>query len=162
MSPFGHREPGVAGAALVVGTWAEIILDLVHVAAPAVRLALCAVPNLYAVTDAMEAAGCPDGVYQLAGREVVTEGGRARLRDGTLAGSLLTMDQAFRNLVALGLDPCEASRRTATLPADYLGLAELGRLEPGAVADLVVLGGEDGLRVARVFVAGEEVGVANA
>jgi N-acetylglucosamine-6-phosphate deacetylase len=162
MRPFSHRDPGTAGAALVLGTWAEIIPDMLHVAGPAVRLALCAIPNLYAVTDAIEAAGCPDGPYQLGGREVVKEGGRACLRDGTLAGSLLTMDQAFRNLVGLGLDPWEASRRTSTLPADYLGHRELGRIEPGMVADIVVLGGgSDGLGVARVFVGGEEIDVAH-
>lgn len=163
MRPFTHRNPGTAGAALVLGAWAEIVPDMVHVAGPAVRLALCAIPNLYAVTDAIEAAGCPDGPYRLGGREVVKAGGEVRLPAGALAGSVLTMDQAFRNLVALGLDPWEASRRTATLPADYLGEGELGRLEPGAVADIVVLGGgEDGLGVTRVFVAGEEVDVADA
>lgn len=163
MRPFTHRDPGTAGAALVLGTWAEIIPDLLHVAGPAVRLALCAIPKLYAVTDAMEAAGCPDGRYRLGGREVLKADGQVRLPDGAIAGSLLTMEQAFRNLVGLGLDPAEASRRTATLPADYLDEGDLGRLEPGALADIVVLGGgTDGLGVARVFVAGEEVDVADA
>ena len=155
MRPFQPRDPGVAGAALLHATWAEIIPDLQHVAPAAIRLALRSIPNLYAVTDAMEAAGCPDGTYRLGTHEVVKAGGTARLKDGTLAGSVLTMDQAFRNLVVgLGLSVEESMRRTSTLAADYLGLADTGRLEPGARADVLVL--DEGLRPRRVFVGGEE------
>ena len=62
-----------------------------------------------------------------------------RLADGTLAGSCLTMIQAFRNLVALGLSIEEASRRTSTIAAEYLRLDDRGRIVPGALADLIVL-----------------------
>ena len=95
MRPFQARDPGVAGAALLAAPRAELIPDLLHVAPAAIRLALRLVPDLYAITDAMEAAGCPDGLYRLGTHEVVRAGNACRLRDGTIAGSVLTMDQAL-------------------------------------------------------------------
>jgi N-acetylglucosamine-6-phosphate deacetylase len=160
MRPFQPRDPGVAGAALLAAPYAELIPDLLHVAPAAIRLALRCVPGLYAITDAMEAAGCPDGVYHLGRHEVVKQGEFARLRDGTLASSVLTMDQAFRNLVGLGLTPEDAVRRTSTLAAEHIGLADRGRLEPGARADILVLDAD--LRLRRVFAGGEECLVADA
>ena len=81
--------------------------------------------------------------------------GGVRLADGTLAGSTLTMDQALRNLVGLGLGLPEASRRTSTLAAEHLGLADRGRLRPGAWADLVVL--DAALQLQQVWVEGQAV-----
>jgi N-acetylglucosamine-6-phosphate deacetylase len=160
MRPFQPRDPGVAGAALLAAPRAELIPDLLHVAPAAIRLALRNVPGLYAITDAMEAAGCPDGLYRLGTHEVVKQGESARLRDGTLAGSVLTMDRAFRNLVGLGLTVEDAVRRTSLLAAEHVGLADRGRLEPGAFADILVLDAE--LRLRRVFADGEECDVADA
>jgi N-acetylglucosamine-6-phosphate deacetylase len=91
---------------------------------------------------------------------VVRTGNACRLRDGTIAGSVLTMDQAFRNLVGLGLPLEEAVRRTSTIAAAHIGLADRGRLEPGARADILVLDAD--LRLRRVFVGGEEPDVADA
>jgi len=154
MGLFHHRTPGVAGAALAHARQAELIPDLLHVHAGAILGALRAVPGLYVVTDATAAAGMPDGDYRL-GRQTVRkcEGG-VRLADGTLAGSTLTMDQALRNLVSLGLSLADASRRTSTHAANYLGLPDRGRLQPGAWADLVQLQPQT-LQVQRVFVEGE-------
>jgi N-acetylglucosamine-6-phosphate deacetylase len=102
----------------------------------------------------------PDGSYRL-GRHTVTKClGGVRLADGTLAGSTLTMDQALRNLVGLGLSLAEASRRTATLAAEHLGLADRGRLAPGAWADVVVLDAQ--LQVRGVIVEGESIELADA
>ena len=70
---------------------------------------------------------------------IVKRGDTVRLADGSLAGSVLTMDRALRNLLRLGLPLAEAARRCSTLPADYLGLEDRGRLVPGAAADLVVV-----------------------
>ena len=81
--------------------------------------------------------------------------GGIRLADGTLAGSILTMDQALRNLVSIGLPLEDAARRTSTFPADYLGESERGRLQPGAWADIVVL--DDALCLTDVFVEGERI-----
>jgi N-acetylglucosamine-6-phosphate deacetylase len=102
----------------------------------------------------------PDGDYKLGRLRVTKCLGGVRLPDGTLAGSTLTMDQALRNLVELGLDLGDASRRTSTHAADYLGLSDRGRLQQGFSADLVVLNRE--LQLQRVFVEGEELDLADA
>ncbi len=155
MSGLHHRAPGMAGAALAHATHAEIIPDLLHVHPGALRVALRAIPCLYCVTDSTAAAGMPDGEYRL-GRHTVTKClGGVRLADGTLAGSTLTMDQALRNLVSLGLSLADASRRVSTYAADLIGLQDRGRIEAGTWADLVVLDGA--LQLQRVIVEGEEI-----
>lgn len=153
MSVLHHREPGAVGAALAHADFAELIPDLLHVHPGAIRAALRAIPNVYAVTDATPASGMPDGTYQLGSQSVRKCGNGVRLADGTLAGSSLTMHQAFCNLVSVGLSIEEASKRTSTLAADYLGLADRGRISPGAVADLVVM--ERDLTLADVIIRGE-------
>ena len=96
-------------------------------------------PQLHCVTDAVAATGMPDGEYRLGAYPIFKRGDTVRLANGGLAGSVLTMDQALRNLMRLGLPLAEAVRRCSTLPADYLGLADRGRILPGAPADLLVL-----------------------
>ncbi len=153
MSPLHQRAPGLVGAALAHATHAEIIPDLLHVHPGALRVALRAIPKLYCVTDSTAGAGMPDGPYRL-GRQVVHKClGGMRLADGTLAGSALTMDQALRNLVSLGLSVQEASARTATHAAGYMGWADRGRLAVGASADVVMLNRD--LQVTAVLVEGE-------
>ena len=146
MSGLHHRAPGLTGAALAHASHAEVIPDLLHVHPGAIRAALRAIPGLYAVTDAMRAAGMPDGTYPFGDGTAEKCRNGLRLPDGTLAGSCLSMLDAFRNLVSIGLTPAEAARRCATVPADYLGLPDRGRLAAGAVADLVVLGPDLSLR----------------
>jgi N-acetylglucosamine-6-phosphate deacetylase len=153
MSALHHRAPGIVGAALAHAERAEIIPDLLHVHPGAIRLALRCIPGLYCVTDGTAASGMPDGRYHLGRQQVQKCLGGVRLADGTLAGSTLTMDQALRNLVDLGLGLAEASRRTATLAADHLGRADLGRLAPGAWADAVVL--DRDLAVREVWIEGQ-------
>ena len=155
MSPLHHREPGMVGAALAHAQYAELIPDLLHVHPGAIKVALRAIPNLYCVTDSTAATGMPDGDYMLGRHRVQKCMGGVRLPDGTLAGSTLTMDQALRNLVALGLDLADASNRVSTFAADYLGETERGRLAPGAFADMVVLNRE--LRIKAVYIEGELV-----
>ena len=153
MSPLHHREPGMVGAALAHARHAEIIPDLLHVHPGAIRVALRAIEGLYCVSDATAATGMPDGDYRL-GRQTVHKClGAVRLADGTLAGSTLTLDQALRNLVSLGLTVAEASARVSTIAADYLGLSDRGRLVPGAWADVVLL--DRDLTVQQVLVEGE-------
>jgi len=161
MSPLHHREPGLVGAALAHAAHAELIPDLLHLHPGALRVALRAIPGCYCVTDATAAAGMSDGEYRLGRHRVFKCLGGVRLQDGTLAGSALTLDQALRNLVgALGLTLRDASRRVSTIAADYLGLADRGRIAPGAHADLVLLDRE--LQVQQVFVEGEELELADA
>jgi N-acetylglucosamine-6-phosphate deacetylase len=153
MPGLHHRDPGMVGAALAHAAYAEIIPDLLHVHPGAMRAALRAIPGLFCVSDSTAAAGMPDGEYLL-GRQVVHKClGGVRLADGTLAGSALTMDQALRNLVTIGLDLAQASRRVSTLAADYLGEARRGRIAPGCHADLVVL--DRNLQLKAVYIEGE-------
>lgn len=145
MSPMRHRAPGCAGCALAQGRHAEMIFDGLHVAPGAMLAARRAIPDLYGVTDAVAAAGMPDGEYRLGRHAVFKHGASVRLRDGTLAGSVLTMDQALRNLLALGLALAEASDRLSAIPARYLGLTDRGGIVPGMAADLVVVDAAGGL-----------------
>ena len=156
MTGLYHRAPGALGCALAHATHAELILDFQHVADGAVLAARRAIPGLYAVTDAVAAAGMPDGRYALGTHAIEKRGPTVRLADGTLAGSVLTMDEAFRNWLALGLDPIEAVRRTSTIAAAYLGLEDRGRLVPGARADVVAL--DAGGRVEAVWLEGLRLG----
>jgi N-acetylglucosamine-6-phosphate deacetylase len=159
MTPLHHRAPGVVGAALAHAEYAALIPDLVHVHGGAVRAALRAIPKLFAVTDATAAAGMPDGDYPLGRRTVHKRGGSVFLDDGTLAGSALTMDQALRNLVGLGVDLAEASRRLSAYPADFIGEVGRGRIAPGASADFVLV--DRDLAVIAVVVEGETVDLAD-
>jgi N-acetylglucosamine-6-phosphate deacetylase len=106
------------------------------------------------VTDAIEAALLDAGDYELGGRQVRLRDGAVRLPDGTLAGSVLTMDEAVRNLVAAGADWRDAVHAASTAPARLLGRADLGRLEAGVPAHLAVL--DDDLHVRRTLVNGRE------
>ncbi len=155
MSGCRHREPGAAAAALAHGEWAEIVPDLRHVDPGVILAARRAVPGLYGVTDAVAAAGMPDGPHRLGTHLVEKCGDTVRLADGTLAGSVLTMDRALRNLVAIGLPLDEAARRLSTLPADYLGLTGIGRLAPGTAADLLELDAD--LRLRAVWLGGRRL-----
>jgi N-acetylglucosamine-6-phosphate deacetylase len=155
MSPLLHRAPGAVGAALAHARHSELIPDLVHVHPGALRVALRAIPHAYCVTDSTAAAGMPDGEFRLGTHTVTKCMGGVRLPDGTLAGSTLTMDEALRNLVGLGLELADASRRVSTYAAEHLGLQDRGRLAPGAHADIAVL--DRDLRLARVLAQGEEI-----
>jgi len=160
MSRLDHRAPGMVGAALAHASYSEIIPDLLHVHPGAIKAAMRAIPHLYCVTDSTAASGMPDGEYML-GRQVVHKClGGVRLEDGTLAGSTLTMDQALRNLVSIGLDLADASQRVSTFAADYLGLTERGRLQEQSYADMVVL--DRDLNLIAVFVEGEKIDLINA
>jgi N-acetylglucosamine-6-phosphate deacetylase len=157
MRPFAAREPGLAGAALVSGdVVVQVILDGVHLADDTARLVWQAAGGRVAlVTDAIAAAGAGDGSYTLAGVDFEVEGGVARRADRVLAGSTVPMIEAVRNLVALGA-PLEAALAAATeVPARIAGKPELGTIEPGSAADVIVL--DDSLEIVRVLVAGEDV-----
>jgi N-acetylglucosamine-6-phosphate deacetylase len=155
MSQMEHRSPGVAAYALAKGRFAEIIGDLVHVDATVLLAAYRAIPRLYAITDA-SAAGVPDGTFEWFGHRVIKKGQRVTLENGTtLAGSAITMLDAFRNLISLGLSLEQAAEMTSGRQAEYLGLQDLGRIEPGARACLVKL--DEDLRLQGVWVDGENI-----
>ena len=139
-TPLLHRAPGVPGAALTDDRlYCEMICDGIHLHRDTVRLlARCKGPErAVAITDAMEAAGLPDGEYALGGQKVFVKNGEARLADGTLAGSVLTMPKALENLIHLfGIRPEDACAMCTCTPADSIGEKLAGRIVPGAPAVL--------------------------
>ena len=158
MPPLHHRQPGPVGAAFASArATAELIADTVHVHPALLGMAARSLGRrLCLITDAIRACGMPDGTYALYHHPVTVADGEARLADGTLAGSLLTMMAAVRNMVLRAGMPLEAVVPLATeVPARVLGLECKGRIAPGADADLVVV--SERLEVAKVFVAGEEL-----
>ncbi|MBP2475096.1 N-acetylglucosamine-6-phosphate deacetylase [Crossiella equi] len=156
--PLGHREPGVPGIGLVDPRFTlGLIADLAHVDGDICKLVFNAAPGRVAlVTDAVAAAGMPPGRYQLGGEDVLlTEEGVPRSPSGTIAGSALTLDRAIRNIVSLGVDPALALHAASTVPANVIGEPTLGRLTPGARADLVLW--DNDLHPRKVWVEGELV-----
>lgn len=138
--PLHHREPGVPGAALTDDRlFTEMICDGIHLHADTVRLlARCkGSRRAVAITDAMEAAGMPDGQYHLGGQVVIVQNGSARLEDGTLAGSVLTMKQALYNLIhVFGIAPEDAALMCTATPANSIHEDKAGHLVPGSPAPL--------------------------
>jgi N-acetylglucosamine-6-phosphate deacetylase len=158
MAPLGHRAPGVAGAVLSRDdVAAELICDGYHVHAAMSRMAIAAkgVERVIAITDGTAGSGLPVGsTARLGGQRLRVTDRAAVLDDGTLAGSTLTMDRAFRTIVTeFGLSVVDAAVLCATTPARELGLTGFGLLAEGAVADLVVF--DRGLRVVRTFIDGQ-------
>ncbi|WP_072445332.1 MULTISPECIES: N-acetylglucosamine-6-phosphate deacetylase [Burkholderia] len=159
MSALHHRAPGLVGTALAHAEYAELIPDLLHVHPAAVRAAFRAIPKLYCVTDSCSAVGMPAGEYSLGTQRVFKQHGLSgvRLSNGTLAASTLTMDQALRNLVSLGMPVRDASHRVSRYPADFLGLQDRGRLVSGAWADYVVL--DPKLNIEEVWIEGRSIDI---
>lgn len=158
MRPLHHREPGPIGTLLDdERVTVELICDLVHLHPTVVRLAArhAGTGRTVLITDAISAAGAGDGVYDIGGLEVtVTDGIPTLAGGGSLAGSTLTMDTAFRNLVhSCGLGILDAVAASSTRPAELLGLGDTtGRIAEGYAADLVLL--DDGLAPNAVMKAG--------
>jgi N-acetylglucosamine-6-phosphate deacetylase len=157
MRPFRSRDPGIAGAAL---THARVVIAMVvdghHLADETVRLVWASAAGRVAlVTDAMAAAGNGGngGRFLLGDVEVAVDDGAAPMRnDGTLAGTVLTMVEAVRNLLALGVPFEQAVGAATEVPARFLGRGDVGALEPGAPADVVML--DDRLEIQAVLCAG--------
>ena len=161
MTPISHRAPGLTGAALERSEiTAEVICDGVHVHPSVVRLAVAAKsPNgVMAITDGTAGAGLPRGSRAALGGRIITVGDAAYLEDGTIAGSVLTMDRAFETLVRrAGMTLVEAAIMCSTTPARALKLDGFGMVRTGATADLTVLDAD--LRVRYTFVGGQQVWV---
>ena len=160
MTPITHRAPGLAGAVLShEAITAELICDGFHVHPAMCRLAIAAksVDGVMAITDGTAGAGLSAGsLTRLGGRTIRVSDQAALLEDGTLAGSTLTMDRAFRNIVAMfGMSITDAAMMCSTTPARAMGLTRFGVVAEGNIADLVVL--DRGFRVRRTLIAGETV-----
>jgi N-acetylglucosamine-6-phosphate deacetylase len=150
------RDPGLGGVALVrPDVTVMAIVDGVHLAPETAYGAFLASRGRFClVTDAIEAALLDADDSELGGRSVTIRDGAVRLPDGTLAGSVLTMDVALRNLVASGASLEAAAHATSTAPARLLGRDDLGALRPGAPAHVAVV--DDDLEVLRTVIAGAE------
>jgi N-acetylglucosamine-6-phosphate deacetylase len=160
MSALHHRDPGVLGAALSDDRLtAEVIADGIHVHPAVVRLMVRAkrVERAVLVTDSIAAAGLPAGNYKYEEQPITVRDGSARLADGTLAGSLLTMDRGVANLITFGAASLpEAVAMGSLNPARVIGLeGRKGSLAPGGDADLIAL--DDRLRVRWTMVGGQIV-----
>ncbi|MGE0448314.1 MAG: N-acetylglucosamine-6-phosphate deacetylase [Vicinamibacterales bacterium] len=160
MPALNHREPGLAGAVLrSPEIIAELVCDGVHLHPAIVRMAVAAKTpaRIMAITDGTAASALPEGESaHLGGRAIAVRGGAARLADGTLAGSVLTMDRAFRMLIdEAGCSPVEAAHMCSTTPARALGLTGHGLIAEGAAADLAVL--DRSGEVVQTYVAGRLV-----
>jgi N-acetylglucosamine-6-phosphate deacetylase len=144
MSPMTHRAPGLVGAVLSAEELAaEIICDGHHVHPAAIRVAVNAkgTSRMMAITDGTAGSGLPIGARARLGGQAITVAEVARLDDGTMAGSVLTMDRAFAQLVTqCGFDVVQAATMCSTTPASELNLHGHGTLSVGAIADFVVLG----------------------
>ncbi len=147
MRPLLHRDPGPLGAiALSPAVAGELIADGVHVhpAMAQVLIKLLGSDRTILITDALAGAGNDNGAFEFAGQSARIIGGAARLSDGTLTGSVLTMDQALRNVVAMpGISLSAASAMLSRNPARAAHASErMGMLAPGYQADLVLLDGD--------------------
>ncbi len=156
MRPLDHRDPGILAEVLTDSQLtADIIVDGIHVMPEVVQLFLQAkgIDRVVLITDATAAAGMPDGTYQLGPIQVQVKNGRCTM-DGKLAGSVLTMDRAVRNVIHFADWSLQDAVRAATVnPARAVGLAQHhGVLAPGAEANLVVLNSSGDVR--RTFVRG--------
>ncbi|MFX3635257.1 MAG: N-acetylglucosamine-6-phosphate deacetylase, partial [Candidatus Pristimantibacillus sp.] len=161
MRPLHHREPGTVGAVLTDDRiYAELIADGAHVHPGAIRLLAASKPldKLILITDAMSAAGMPDGMYDLGGLAVIVKEGIARLKEGNLAGSSLTMIGAFSYMKEnTSLSVTDISRYASGNPARQLGLFDrTGSIAVGKSADLVLTDG-DFNKVQRTWVSGKPV-----
>ncbi len=159
MPPLHHREGGAVSVALTGDCWAELIVDGLHIAPEMVKLAWqCkGKDRLVLITDSMEATGCPDGDYAIAGQKVTVKQGRAETMDGALAGSTLELWDGVKNLMQFADVPLEEAIACATLhPAEMVGISRLvGSIEAGKQADLLIV--DENLERRMVFAKGERV-----
>ncbi|MCC3146009.1 N-acetylglucosamine-6-phosphate deacetylase [Halanaerobium sp. Z-7514] len=157
MSGLHHRQAGIVGAALNSNISCEIIADGIHIDPAVIELTakIKTADQLILVTDAMEASGLDEGEYNLGGQKVSVKNGSARLEDGTLAGSVLTMDQGVRNMLRFSnLELPEVIRMATYNPARLLNLDyKIGQIKVGLQADFVLL--DKDLTVKDVYLKGE-------
>ena len=155
MPPFGHREPGVVGAASDFARHVELISDGVHLHPAVVRAAF----NMFAgrvclISDSMRATGMPDGEYDLGGQAVTMQNGRATLADGTIAGSATSQPECARRAVYFGVPLEEVVQAASENPAKAAGIYDVvGSIAPGKRADLLMWTAD--MQTARVVVGGK-------
>ena len=159
MPPFGHRAPGVIGAAFDHAAYVEIISDGVHLHPSVVRamFSMFGAPRICLVSDSIRGAGMPDGRYELGGQAVIVKGGRSNLATGgAIAGSAVNLADCVRNAVKFGIPLKDAVRAATQNPACASSIDSVaGSLEPGKSADILIW--DSDLRAIAVFAGGEQV-----
>ena len=157
MNPLHHREPGVVGAVLEDDMVScDVIADLIHIHPSFFKLLYrLKKEQLLLITDAMRAGCMKCGVSEVGGQKVIVQNGEARLEDGTLAGSVLKLNEALKNFYEYtDISLSELINMVTTIPAKKLGL-NVGVLAQGYMADLVLF--DDGFNIEGCYVGGDEV-----
>lgn len=159
MNPFHHRNPGVVGASLYDDRAnVELICDLIHLDKNTIKTVhkIKGADKCCLISDAMCASGLEDGQYALGGLDVFVKEGSARLEDGTLAGSIITMKDAVKNLITkLNLPVEDVLNMASYNPAKLVGAEEKGKIAKGFDADFVLL--DDNFDVCQVFIGGKKI-----
>ena len=154
MSSHTSRDSGVLTSALLNGQFAEIICDTKHVSEQAIKIAYKCIPGLYAVSDSISATGLSDGLYNFAGIDIEKKNNIACLKDtNTLAGSVITMHETFKNLVNMNFSFEEAVKMTSYNASKYLKLNNIGVLKEGNRSNFIVM--DKNLNLLKVFLNGE-------
>lgn len=162
MSPLHHREPGCIAASLLCDSaYSEFICDGEHIHPEMIRMAskLKPVDKFVLITDSMEAAGCNDGEYSIAGQPVIVKNGKALTLDGAIAGSTLDLFTAMKNYMKFARKTLEEAVPAATSnPADMMGAGQYcGRIEKGRYADLLILTEYENPEIESVWIGGEKI-----
>ena len=160
MTALHHRDIGLVGAGLLHSeVFIERICDKIHLCSDMIKLIfqLKDINHILLITDACQAAGMPDGEYEIGGLPLILKDGAARLAsNGALAGSVLVMNKALKNVYEItGLPLSQLIKTTSWNQACSLGLRKLGRIEPGYSADLTVM--DDDFEVCKVWLEGKQV-----
>ena len=157
MSGHTSRESGVLSSALLNGEFAEIICDNNHVSEQAIRIAYKCIPGLYAVSDAISATGLADGEYNFAGINIEKKNNLACLKNtNTLAGSVITMHETFKNLINMKFSFEEAVKMTSYNASKYLKLKNIGFLKEGNISNFILI--DKNLNLLKVFLNGQVIG----
>ena len=140
MPPLHHRKPGMVGAAFDAHAYAQVICDGIHIHPSVIRILyrLFGVERMILISDSMRAAGLKDGEYTLGGQDVYVKNGEARLENGALAGSTVTLMDCVQRAISFGIPPMDAYRMASETPAELLGVKK-GKIAVGYDAEFLLL-----------------------
>ncbi len=156
MSGNDHRNPGVLSAALQKGSFAEIICDNIHVSEQSIKIAKKCISGLYAITDSINASGLKDGEYVFAKNNIIKQNKSVKIKNNsTIAGSIITMDETFKNLINMNFSLEEAVELTSYNASRYLKSSNIGKLDKGYLSNILVLDKE--LNLIEIYLEGKRI-----